>query len=327
MKARYTFLIGLILIVSITVVAQTATPAPTKTPEPTETAGDQASDITQSRPFTQEDLSTLTGNVQRPNALQWYDGNIYAVCNGDWTIYKLDAETGSTETYIYGVRNGHAMYVESDENDNVVLWVPDYDTNTLLRVSQRQAPETVAAGLDKPWGMTYLDEEHFLVTSLQGNSIQQISRDGEINDVVTGLRSPTGIVATDNYIFVANNGSARRSIEWFERDELEGDVELKPLISGLQNATGLTTDDAGNLYFAYALGTRGVVGRVNPERCIEQDGCSNDEIEIVLYTELAAPLAGLTITPDLRLYVHTIFRPEIYWVDLTSPEESPEQGQ
>jgi hypothetical protein len=327
MKARFTFLIGLILIVSVNVLAQTSTPAPTKTPAPTETADDQPGDITQSRPFTQGDLSTLTGNVQRPNALQWYDNNIYAVCNGDWTIYKLDADTGSTETYIYGVRNGHAMYVESDENENIVLWIPDYDTNSLLRVSQQQAPETIAAGLEKPWGMTYLDEEHFLVTNLQGNTIQQISRDGEINDIVDGLRSPTGIVATDDYVFVANNGSARRSIEWFRRDEPGDDIELRPLVSGLQNATGMTTDGEGNLYFAYALGTRGVVGRVNPERCIEQDGCSNDEIEIVLYTELAAPLAGLTITPENRLYIHTIFRPEIYWVDLTSQVGSPLQGQ
>jgi hypothetical protein len=72
----------------------------------------------------------------------------------------------------------------------------------------------------------------------------------------------------------------------------------------------------GYLYFAYSLGTRGVIGRVDPEVCRENNGCNIDRVEIVLYTELAAPLAGLAISPDMRLYVHTIFRPEIYWVQL-----------
>jgi hypothetical protein len=70
------------------------------------------------------------------------------------------------------------------------------------------------------------------------------------------------------------------------------------------------------LYFAYALGTRGVVGRVDPEFCMENGGCSNDQVEVVLFTELAAPLAGLTFSDDMRLFVHTIYRPEIYWVQI-----------
>jgi hypothetical protein len=35
---------------------------------------------------------------------------------------------------------------------------------------------------------------------------------------------------------------------------------------------------------------------------------------------LAAPLAGMTLSPDMHLYIHSIFSPEIYWVDLkTTP--------
>ena len=81
------------------------------------------------------------------------------------------------------------------------------------------------------------------------------------------------------------------------------------------NSGQLAFGPDGYLYFTYALGTRGVVGRVNPEEC-RDGGCANADVEIVLFTELPAPLAGLTISPDMRLFVHTIYRPEIYWVQL-----------
>jgi hypothetical protein len=90
------------------------------------------------------------------------------------------------------------------------------------------------------------------------------------------------------------------------------------LVSGLQNTTGLVLGPDGYLYFAYALGTRGVVGRVDPDVCRERGGCSNTDVEIVVFTELAAPLAGLTISPDMRLFVHTMFSPDIYWVQLST---------
>ena len=37
-------------------------------------------------PFTQDDLELLVGNVQRPNGITWHDGELYTVCNGDWTL-------------------------------------------------------------------------------------------------------------------------------------------------------------------------------------------------------------------------------------------------
>ena len=41
-------------------------------------------------PFLQDDLELLVGNVQRPNGIAWYEGSLFTVCNGDWTIYKID---------------------------------------------------------------------------------------------------------------------------------------------------------------------------------------------------------------------------------------------
>ncbi|MBC7871351.1 MAG: hypothetical protein H7Y09_10980, partial [Chitinophagaceae bacterium] len=155
------------------------------------------------------------------------------------------------------------------------------------------------------------------ITNLSGNNIMFIGRDGQSRIVMDELRSPTGIAVDSNYVYVANNGSSRRSIEWIDKNALlQGDNSLAlPLVSGLQSTTGITLAADGYLYFTYALGTRGVVGRVDPEVC-RDGGCTNDQIEIVLYTDLLAPLAGLTISPDMRLFVHTIFRPEIYWVQL-----------
>src|SRR5690606_11678235 len=115
-------------------------------------------------------------------------------------------------------------------------------------------------------------------------------------------------------------GSARRAIEWISKQEVfenaESTSETRPLVTGLQNTTSMVMAPDGYLYFAYALGTRGVVGRIDPQTCLGEGGCTNDQVEIVVFTELVAPLAGLTISPDMRLFVHTIFSPDIYWVQL-----------
>jgi len=117
-------------------------------------------------------------------------------------------------------------------------------------------------------------------------------------------------------------GSARRGIEWVSKEDAqnntEGTASVKSLVTGLQNTTGVVMAPDGYLYFAYSLGTRGVVGRIDPDECRE-DGCTNNQVDIVIFTELAAPLAGLTISPDMRLFVHTIFSPDIYWIQLATP--------
>lgn len=300
----------------------TPTPAPTKTAtpqrqaSPTPRAEETPSSSTYStfEAFTQDDLSVITGNVQRPNGMIWYNNNLYVVCNGDWTMYEIDSETGATRTYISGVRNGHALYTEETENNELIVWVPDFDQGALLRVNPVRAPDVIVTGLEAPWGISALDEEHFLITTLGDNNIIKVSRSGEVEELLAGLRSPTGIAVDEGIVYVANNGSARRALEWFSLDEEQ--PAPKPLVSGLQSVTGMTVGTDGYLYFTYALGSRGVVGRVDAQNCREKGGCANNDVEIVVYTELAAPLAGLTISPDQRLFIHTMFRPEIYWVKL-----------
>lgn len=310
--------------------AQETTPTlgPTKTPTPTaeataETTEASAATATRERapfePLTQEDLSVLTGNVQRPNGIAWFNNNLYTACTGDGTVYEINDTTGSTLTYIFGVQNAHTLYVESDDSNRLTLWVPDFQKNTLGEVT-RNGVRDRAAGLRGPWGIAYLDEEAFLISELFGNTISIVERDGDVFPVVTGLMSPTGLARDEEFIYVANNGSTRRAIEWYPLDAvLDGEEpEGEILVSGLQNVTNLQLAYDGYLYFAFSLGTRGVVGRVDPDSCRENGGCTNDQIEFVVYTDIPAPLAGLTITPDLRLFVHTMFSPDIYWVQLES---------
>lgn len=267
-------------------------------------------------PRLQSDLSVLTGNVQRPNGLTYLDGMLYIACTGDNTIYETNSVTGSTRTYIWGVMNAHTLFAERDSNDVLTLWIPDYQSNALTRI-RRGSLQTVVRNLDSPWGITDIDSEHFLVTSLRSNTVEQIDRDGQRQVIIEGLAAPTGIDTDGTYVYVANNGSARRAIEYYVLDNLDDSESVgQRLVSGIQNPTGIQLASDGNLYFAYSLGTRGVVGRVDPETCRENGGCGNDQVEIVLYTELAAPLAGLTITPDMRLFVHTMFSPEIFWTQL-----------
>lgn len=274
--------------------------------------------------FTQADLKLLTGNVQRPNALVWHDGKIFAACTGDWTIYEIDANTGTTAQYIYGPKNAHAMVAKTGQS-NTSLWIPDFQSNTVVEITQGVV-KNIADNLEGPWGITAFDDTQFLVTNLRGNNVVLVGA-GEPKQVITQLRSPTGIALDSSYIYVANTGSARRAIEWFsaasiveQAEPINAEDETTPhtLVTGLQNVTNITMATDGLLYFSYSLGTRGVVGRVNPATCRENGGCSSDQVEIVVYSELAAPLSGLTISPDMELFIHSIFSPEIYWIDLTT---------
>ncbi|MDX2160631.1 MAG: hypothetical protein SF162_04835 [bacterium] len=265
-------------------------------------------------PFTQSDLEVVTGNVQRPNGIVWFNNKLYTACTGDFTLYEIDAVTGSTLAYIGGVQNAHSLYAETSDTTALSLWLPDFATGQLLHVT-RQGIQRIAEDIDGAWGIAALDAEHFVITSLLENTLLQVSRDGEITPLIDSLASPTGVVVQDDHIFVANNGSTRRSIEAYP---VEGTLRAEPqiLVRGLQNTTGLAMGSDGYLYFAYSLGTRGLVGRADPAYCLENGGCTAEDIDIVIYTELESPLAGLTLSDDMRLYIHTMFRPEIYWVQL-----------
>ena len=303
---------------------QSSLPTKTATPtiEPTQTVTLVPTALSQPKgeSFLQADLSILSGNVQRPNGMFWHNDMVYTSCNGDWTIYEINGKTGATTTYIYGVRNAHQLHAETID-EALQLWIPDFQTNELILISQRSI-QTIASDLQGPWVITEYNDD-FLVTNLLANNLVKISREGDVKIVVDSLRSPTGVAIHDDVVYVANNGSARRAIEWFElsqKDEVisaDDSISNYSLVSGLQNVTGMVLGSDDKLYFSYALGTRGVVGRIDPTICREKGGCTHDEVEIVVYTDLASPIAGLTLSPDLRLYLHTIFSPDIYYIDLS----------
>lgn len=325
---RFIVLVFLYLLVTVTVYGQdslttTPSPAPSKTPtavpEDIETPSLVAEPTVRSRtpidnPFTQDDLNLLVGNVQRPNGIVWHDGELYTACNGDWTLYRIDDTTGSTITFVFGVKNANTFLVESTSN-GFDLWIPDSDNNVLWKVDQnRSAPQSVFNSLIDPWGITRISNDSFLITNAGGNSIVEVTESGNTNPVHTDLRSPTGIVADNGYIYFANGGSARRGIEWFELNGEEYS-DPQPLVSGLQNTTNVILGHDDLLYFSYALGTRGIVGRIDPELC-RDGGCTNEDVEIVLFSDIPAPIAGMTLSDDMRLFLHSRFRPEIYWLQL-----------
>lgn len=265
-------------------------------------------------PFLQDDLELLVGNVQRPNGFVWHDGHLYTVCNGDWTIYKIDSVTGDTITFVFGTRDGNMLLIEETDAGFDIL-VPDPENGTVWIVDQsRSAPARFTTAVEAPWGIAALELSRYLITDVRSNSIVEVSAGGGTLVIHDELRSPTGIARHENFVYFANGGSARRGLEYFEIIDGARYSAVKPLVSGLQNTTNLTMGEDGNLYFAYALGTRGVVGRVDPALCHES-GCSNSDVELVVFSDIPAPLA-ITLSDDMRLFMHSRFRPEIYWLQL-----------
>jgi len=324
---------ALLALASFAAVAQgSPTPAPSKTPTAVEaTVTVSATQTAHFEALTQADLAILTGNVQRPNGIAWFRNKLYTACTGDGTVYEINDTTGETRAYIFGVHNANMLYPEADAQNNLTLWVPDYEANTLAKVT-RSGVEAVARNLHGPWGIAYADDTHFFVTNLLSSTLDLLSREGDDQVLLEDLASPAGITRDDETLYIANYGSTRRSIEWYSLDEILNPALDVPtsdasatdaptnhvLVSGLQNATGVQLGSDGNLYFAYALGNRGLVGRVDPQVCRANGGCTNSDVEIVLYTDLAVPLAGLTLTPDMRLFVHTMFTPDLYWGQISS---------
>ena len=318
---------GLATLLSLTAVLLTALALAAQVEETPEAETAAASTV--ELPLRQEQLFLLTGNVQRPNALYWFADYLYAACTGDSTLYEINSRDASTRPYIYGVLNAHSLHVDRDNSGILTIWAPDYERDALLRVT-RSGVREVRGDLDGPWGIAALGEQDFLVTSLKQNRAMLVYRGGAAREVIQGLRSPTGIALDEERVYVANTGSARRALEWAPRDEVLSDsgvpAETRPLVSGLQNATSLVLAEDGWLYFSHSLGTRGVVSRVQPERCSTPEGCSNEDVEQVLFTDLEAPLAGLTISPDMRVFVHSMFSPDIYWARLPAAVEAQESS-
>lgn len=285
--------------------------------EPASRDGSQATGIVSApleSPFLQDDLELIVGNVQRPNGLVWFEHHLYTVCNGDWTVYRINDQTAETITLVFGTRDGNSLLAEATEA-GFDLWVPDSDTGTLWKIDQkREAPRSVTDGLESPWGIARLDGDRFLITDSRLNTILEVSESGASREAQSQLRAPTGIARAGDYIYFANGGSARRGVEYFEIGADGTYSDVKPLVSGLQNTSNIALGADGFLYFAYALGTRGVVGRVNPELCRES-GCGNDEVEMVVFSDVPAPLA-IALSDDLRLFLHSRYRPEIYWAQL-----------
>ncbi len=275
---------------------------------------DDSSTAALDTPLLQDDLQLLVGNVQRPNAMVWFEDHLYTVCNGDWTIYQIDDQSGDTITYVFGIKNGHSMLMESTAA-GFDLWVPDPDSQTLWKVNQdRLAPENVFSQLEAPWGIARFDENSLLLSDTKANAIVQVTEAGKANTIASELRSPTGIAIDESRIYFANGGSARRGIEWIQLEENGAISQPRPLVKGLQNTSNIIVGADGLLYFAYALGTRAVIGRVNPADCLEE-GCSGDETEMLVFSDLPAP-ASMALSSDLRLFLHSRFRPEVYWAQL-----------
>ena len=265
-------------------------------------------------PYLQGDLELLAGNVQRPNGFVWHENSLYTVCNGDWTIYKIDDRTGDTITFVFGTRDGNMLLIE-DTDAGFDILVPDPDNSTVWKVDQsRSAPARFTSAVEAPWGIARMDASRYLITDVRTNSIIEVSESGEKREIQSELRAPTGIVRHEDKVYFANGGSARRGIEYLEINEDWEFSKAKPLVSGLQNTSNLVLGSDGKLYFAYALGTRGVVGRIDPALCHES-GCSNSDVELVVFSDIPAPLA-ITLSDDLRLFLHSRFRPEIYWLQL-----------
>ncbi len=269
-------------------------------------------------PLPVDQIHYLTGNVARPNGIGWYANKLYVVCSGDGTVYELDDQTGFTNTYIYGVKDAFSIYPEKGRDGTLYLWVPDAGSRSIVRVTPAEV-ETIVSGTGEPWSLIPYDVNSFLVSGLRANTVEQVTRDGERTAWITGLEDPTALVLHREYLYVANTGDLDRSIEWYPLTDIRaGNPEPSPMLRGIEGITAMQIFSDGYLYFSYERDGRGLIGRIQPDICRDAGGCRADQVELVLDPRLNAPLAGLMITPDGRMFFHTRYGSVINWVQLDS---------
>lgn len=266
-----------------------------------------------------EDLTALEPDVQRPNGLTVIDGNIYVACTGDGTLYEVEADSGRTLAYVYGVVDAHTLYAEPVE-EGPSLWIPDYGEGSLKHIADHDV-ETVAEGLEGPWGIAPVEDRGFLVTSQDAGRLSLIGRDGGQTVLLDGLDEPTGVVldAASGWVYVANAADPDRTVAGYRLETLLGNGEsatAEPVIRGLERPTGLALDADGQLYVAYEAEGLGLVARVDPAACRDRGGCEAEEVSLIVDTELPAPLAGLTLSSDGRMYLHTAYDGQVYWAQI-----------
>lgn len=272
-------------------------------------------------PLTQADLVSFTGNVARPNGMVWLNDEIYVVCAGDQSVYKLYGTSGATDTYIFGVTDAYALYAKEQSNGAVHLWVPDPEKGSLLRVTPVDV-QVVASGMFEPWGITALSSTLFLVTIHLSNQVNIITQTGERRTLISGLAKPTGIDTDGEFVYVANSGDPERALEWYALEAIfDDETAAHTLVRGLTNVLNVRIGPDGKLYFIYEENDQGVIGRVDPAECRVDGGCMADMVERVIVTDLDAPLAGLTFAPDGRLFFHERYGETLYWAQIiTAPQ-------
>ncbi len=266
-----------------------------------------------------EDLTALEPDVQRPNGLTVIDEKIYVACTGDGTLYEVEASSGRTLAYVYGVVDAHTLYAEPVE-EGPSLWIPDYGEGSLKHIADHNV-ETVAEGLEGPWGIAPVEDRGFLVTSQDAGRLSLIGRDGEQTVLLDGLEEPTGVVLAEasGWVYVANTADLDRTVEGYRLEtllEVGSSAEASLVIRGLERPTGLALDADGQLYVAYEAGGQGRVARVDPGACRDRGGCEADEVTLMVNTELPAPLAGLTLSGDGRMFLHTAYDGQVYWAQI-----------
>ena len=170
--------------------------------------------------------------MQRPNGIAWFNNKLYTACTGDGTVYEIDDTTGAdARLHLRHSRMRKRSTSKQDAQNNLTLWVPDYQANTLTKVT-RSGVETVARNLHGPWGIAYVDEQHFLLTNLLEQYASTCSAAmGTIRFCWKTWRRRWGLFMMIETLYVANYGSTRRSIEWYRFDAVLNGADQTPATS------------------------------------------------------------------------------------------------
>jgi sugar lactone lactonase YvrE len=186
------------------------------------------------------------------------------------TVQVLDRGTRKTLRMLHGFR---APYDALPLEDGSLL-VAELGTGSITQVSgpEYKTRRTVTAGLQGPVQMTLGRDGALYVTEAAGTLTRIQLADGAKSAVASGLALPEGVAQTPWGSFVVAEAAARRLTEIDPAtgqrrtvaDNLPIGLPAGPAMPPPYVATGVTVDDAGNLYFS--ANRNNAIYRVRPMR-------------------------------------------------------------
>jgi sugar lactone lactonase YvrE len=179
-------------------------------------------------------------------------GTLYCASFFD-AIDKLTPNGNISAFTVPGLKQPTGIAFDSADN----LYVSNFGTSSLLKISPTLAVTTVATGLSYPEGVAVDHIGNVYVACHLTGTVVKVAIDGSVTTFATGLAEPDAVAIDSNNNLYVNNSGGKNILK------LTPDGVISTFASGLPSLAGLTIDSTNNVYASNYIGN--IINRITPD--------------------------------------------------------------